>query len=115
MLTQHLNMPVLMLAFTTIPLTLGIPANAQTLTGLHAKIQLGNKTCFASHEHTGFAKLAANKRATVQAAVRDWTSFTKLEYGARWANFRNSHRRRMACSKQGNSWSCKVVASPCRG
>ncbi|MGI9404899.1 MAG: hypothetical protein ACR2O4_00895 [Hyphomicrobiaceae bacterium] len=90
------------------------PANAQSLSGLHQKVRVGNTICMASHRHTGYAKLRSTKRRTVQAAVRDWISFTGLEYGKQWSNFRLAQKRRMDCRHSGDAWSCKVSARPCR-
>jgi len=115
LLTKRLSVPALVLATATFSFALSSTSGAYALTGLHAKVHKNGTMCLATHEHTGFARTLGTKRATVRAAVQDWSSFTKFEYGPRWANFRKSHRRRMNCSRHGTGWACKVIASPCKG
>lgn len=111
---HHLTLPVALATSVLATLSITSSGHAQSLAGLHAKVQVGGKTCFASHRHDGFGRTNGSKRATVQAAVRKWTSYTALEYGKAWANFRQANDRQMSCSKRTSGWACTVSALPCR-
>ncbi|MEO0618588.1 MAG: hypothetical protein AAFZ01_04845 [Pseudomonadota bacterium] len=90
------------------------PASSQALLGLHEKMRVHGKLCLATHRHTGHARARASKRQVANMAMQDWNSFTRLEYGDRWARFRHAHKRHVSCAPAGGGWSCMASALPCR-
>ncbi len=86
---------------------------AAGLDGLHAKIQVGNRLCMAGHAHHGSGSGATREQALADAA-HGWGSFTALEYGQVWGDFRVAHNQTVSCAPSGGGWSCSLTASPCR-
>ena len=94
-------------------------SNASGLSGLHEKARIGNKICMAGHLHYGQSGAWATREQAVAAAERSWGSFTALEYGDAWADYRLAASADMACETVSNDrggilWSCKAKASPCQ-
>ncbi len=92
------------------------PALAQDtgLSGLHAKVRVGSKLCFADHSHSGFSSGERSRKAAEIVAIRNWQDFTAAEYGGAWASFNMAVGKSMNCSG-GGSWGCSLEARPCRG
>lgn len=86
---------------------------AAGLDGLHGKIQVGNRLCMAGHSHHGSGSGTTRERALADA-TKGWGSFTALEYGQEWGDFRTAHNQTVSCSPSVGGWSCNLTASPCR-
>jgi hypothetical protein len=92
-----------------------VRADDTGMSGIHSWRKVGTKTCFVDHTHDGSGSGTSQKLAEL-AAIRAWVSFTDLEYGSDWAQFRNAHDKTMKCSREGAAlWSCRTEATPCRG
>ena len=90
-------------------------ADAAGLDGLHRKIQVGNRLCMAGHKHHGTSNSAPTRAHALASAAQHWNSFTALEYGDEWADFRNAHTPEVHCRQSGHAaWRCDITASPCR-
>ena len=89
------------------------PTSAGVLDGLHTKIQLGSKVCFSDHTHTGSSS-GQTKGQAVQAAVKDWSDFTAVEYGKEWGAFSLAWAKSISCEPSWGKWSCHIEAKPCR-
>lgn len=88
---------------------------AAGLEGLHRKIQVGNRLCMAGHKHHGTGSTAPSRELALASAAQHWGSFTALEYGAEWADFRVAHTPEVRCRQSGHAaWRCDITASPCR-
>ena len=89
-------------------------ADETGLASMHSWRKVGKKTCFVDHSHAGSGN-GASKKAAEMAAISSWVSFTALEYGSSWADFRNAAAKEMRCGANGpGSWSCNLDAIPCR-
>ena len=86
---------------------------AAGLDGLHEKIRVGNRLCMSGHTHDGSGHGASRDRALADAA-HGWGSFTALEYGHEWSDFRAAHNQNVSCDASGGEWRCSINASPCR-
>ena len=84
------------------------------MSGLHSKVRVGGKLCFADHSHSSSSSGQPSRRAAEAAAIRNWQDFTAWEYGGVWASWRAAAGKSMQCSG-GSSWGCSVDARPCRG
>jgi hypothetical protein len=78
-------------ALTTAVSTLGpvatvAQANETGMASIHSWRKVGKKTCLVDHDHAGNGS-GTNRQQAELAAIRAWTGFTDLEYGAAWANF----------------------------
>lgn len=106
---------VAMILLGTILVAAG-PALAQEegLSGLHSKVRVGSKLCFADHSHAGFSSGERSRKAAEIAAIRNWQGFTAMEYGSAWGSYNLAVGKSMQCSG-GGSWSCSIDARPCRG
>ena len=90
-------------------------AAAGVLDGLHQKVRVGSKLCFADHSHAGSSFGAPTKGHALQAAIKDWSGFTVLEYGQEWGNFSLSWAKTIQCQPSSHGqWSCQIEARPCR-
>lgn len=89
------------------------PSSAGVLDGLHEKVRMGSKTCFSDHSHTGSSS-GITKAQAVQAAVRDWSDFTAMEYGREWGAFSLAWAKSIDCQPSWGKWSCHIEAKPCR-
>lgn len=67
------------------------------------------------HMHAANGAHADELSAKIMA-IRDWASFTALEYGRRWANWNLAIDHSMTCSrdKEAGVWRCRAEAQPCR-
>ena len=89
-------------------------SQAAGLEGLHRKIQVGNRLCMAGHKHHGTGSPAPTREHALASATKHWGSFTALEYGDEWADFRIAHTPEVRCRQSGHAaWRCDVTASPC--
>lgn len=84
------------------------------MSGLHAKVRVGGKLCFADHSHAGNSAGHNSRKTAEAAAIRNWQDFTAWEYGGVWASWRAAAGKSMSCSG-GSSWGCSIDARPCRG
>lgn len=94
-------------------------ANASGLTGLHKQVQIGDRICMVDHDHYGDSGAWATKQQAVAAAAWSWGSFTALEYGREWGEFRLAQNQDMQCGpvasdRGGQLWNCKSKATPCK-
>ena len=95
-------------------------ARAAGLDGLHTKVQIGNRLCMAGHMHHGSGHAWGAREQALAAAAKAWGSFTALEYGREWAEFRNASNPDVSCwsspglGQSGLHWACSVSASPCQ-
>ncbi|MFM9942440.1 MAG: hypothetical protein ACKVP7_23405 [Hyphomicrobiaceae bacterium] len=92
---------------------------ASGLEGLHKHVQVGNKVCMAGHFHYGQTAGWATRAQAEASAAESWGSFTRLEYGQEWADFRLAAEAAMDCQESasdrgGTVWSCKSKAKPCK-
>lgn len=74
----------------------------------------GAKTCMAEHEHYGASSGHSSRREAELGAIKDWASFTDLEYGSDWAKFSLASGKKMSCSQASAGWTCDLVARPCK-
>lgn len=81
---------------------------------LHDLRNEGGRLCMSDHFHYGSSNGQPNRTAAEAEAIKSWASFTDLEYGNVWADFRIAASRGMKCGQSGNSWSCDVEARPCK-
>ena len=89
------------------------------LDGLHSKVQIGNRLCMAGHTHHGAGSAWGVREQALAVAAKSWGSFTALEYGNEWADFRQSNNQEISCRPSNSGpgpahWTCSVTASPCR-
>jgi len=89
------------------------PAYAYENASFWPKVRIASKICFASHEHYGESPSWPSKPGATAAAIRAWINVTRLEYGARWADYKKAVGKSMTCSQTGNRWLCKTIARPC--
>lgn len=89
-------------------------ADAAGLADMHTQVMVGNRVCFADHEHLGHGGRHASRAAAQRDAAAAWSGFTGLEYGAEWAQFGLAAGARMACDADAGGWSCRALARPCR-
>jgi hypothetical protein len=91
-----------------------VQADETGLAGIHTWRKVGRKTCLVDHFHDGDGTGTTQKLAEL-AAIRSWQSFTDLEYGTDWANFRIANSKSMKCNRDGGTrWSCRTEAVACR-
>jgi hypothetical protein len=74
----------------------------------------GAKTCMSDHEHYGSSNGQRSRREAELAAIKDWSSFTDLEYGSDWAKFSLASGKQMNCSLASSGWTCDLAARPCK-
>ena len=84
------------------------------LSGMHAKVRVGGKLCFADHSHAGNSAGHNSRKSAEAAAIRNWQDFTAWEYGLAWGSYSMAAGKSMQCSG-GGSWGCTIDARPCRG
>jgi hypothetical protein len=90
-------------------------ADETGMAGMHTWRKVGKKSCMVDHFHEGSAQGTTQKLAEL-AAVRAWVSFTDLEYGSDWADFRLAMSRTVKCSREDVArWSCRAEGLACRG
>lgn len=91
--------------------------NAREIGGLATihdlRIENG-RLCMSDHEHFGQSGVWSSRELAAKRAAQSWAGFTRLEYGAEWADFRVAAAKRIDCSPSGESWTCAVQARPCR-
>lgn len=91
-----------------------VQADETGMASIHSWRKVGKKTCFVDHSHAGSGN-GSTKKAAEMAAVSSWVSFTALEYGSSWADYRAAVAKVMRCGANGpGSWSCDLDAIPCR-
>lgn len=90
-----------------------VAAQETGLSGLHAKVRVGNKICFADHYHNGSSSGHKTRKAAEAAAISDWAGFTSWEYGNAWGQFGMAESKSISCSNVGG-WGCQLEARPCR-
>jgi hypothetical protein len=105
-------------ALTTAVSTLGpvatvAQANETGMASIHSWRKVGKKTCLVDHDHAGNGS-GTNRQQAELAAIRAWTGFTDLEYGAAWANFNNAVGKQMRCGPGIGGIQCDLVATACR-
>ena len=84
------------------------------LSGLHEKVRVGGKVCFADHFHFGTSNGQRSRKLAEIEAIRSWEGFTAWEYGDAWGRFANAVSKGVKCSQSGGSWGCDIEARPCR-
>ena len=89
-------------------------AQEEGLAGMHSWRRVGGRTCFSDHSHDG-SGTGSSRRQAEGAAIRNWISFTALEYGNAWAHYSMAVGKTMRCDSSGQSWWCSTEAYPCRG
>jgi len=76
------------------------------------------RLCMADHFHYGQTGTWPTLRQAKADAAKSWAGFTRLEYGARWAEFRVASAKKFDCSSgtsgRGTAWTCTVEARPCQ-
>jgi len=93
-----------------------VPAAADE-TGLdviHAERREGKRLCFTDHFHYGNGNSSVSRNAAIGDAVASWQSFTALEYGSSWGDWRKAGSKKIACGKNGAQWSCQIEGRPCK-
>ena len=66
-------------------------------------------------EWFGAASEVTQRKAAEAAAINSWVSFTALEYGSSWADFRIAIEKTMRCGANApNNFACDLDATPCR-
>lgn len=78
---------------------------------------VGDKYCQTllglAHNHQWTATSSQKVKAMADA-VDGWTYYTRIEYGAHWADFSHAINGKVKCSQSGSQWSCTAKARPCR-
>lgn len=91
-----------------------VAADETGLASIHSWRKVGKKTCFIGHSHAGNGN-GSSKKAAEASAIGSWVSFTALEYGSSWGDFRQAIEKSIQCNASGsNSWTCNLDATPCR-
>jgi hypothetical protein len=88
-------------------------ARAQGLAFLHDKVMINGRTCMKDHTHHGKGVHADRKTAQADA-VKNWSSFTALEYGDAWGHYMHAAHKRQVCNFDTGAWTCNVEATPCK-
>ena len=91
------------------------PVSAQQtgLAGIHAWVPVGrNKTCLATHFHSGNGN-GKTKKDAERAAIQSWESFTIWEYGPSWGRWTLSESKSVNCDRGSSEFSCQVSSRPC--
>lgn len=92
-----------------------VPASADE-TGLdviHSERREGRRLCFTDHFH--YANAAGpTKKAAIIEAVTNWQTFTSLEYGTTWGQWKKAGSKKVGCSPSGGQWSCQIEGRPCK-
>jgi hypothetical protein len=97
--------------------SLSVSASAATdgaLVGLHDLRREGGKTCMSDHSHSGSSNGEPSRNRAEAGALRNWSDFTSLEYGAHWGSPALAGSKEMKCSQGVSGWSCEFEARPCR-
>lgn len=81
---------------------------------MHSQARVGDRICMTDHSHQGSSEGQPNRKAAEADAIRRWSSFTDLEYGSDWANFRIAAGKTVTCDGSSGSWSCFIDARPCK-
>ena len=107
------------LLLATLLVSIGIDVTAATaaesgMAGIHSWRKVGKKTCLVGHNHDGSGSGPTPKAAEAEA-IRAWVSFTDLEYGDSWADWRLAIEKAIRCDRSASGVSCQLVATPCRG
>jgi len=55
-----------------------------------------------------------DRGTAMHKAMRDWSEFTGLEYGAAWGNYAIAANKTMQCGMLRDTWMCETVAVPCK-
>ena len=101
--------------FLAAPIALGLAAATFFPTISEAKSRKLYKQCKGNHFHWSKEMTANSKKAAKIKAVRDWASFTGIEYGDKWINFRIANKQSIKCETAGiGKWTCVASAIPCR-
>jgi hypothetical protein len=82
--------------------------------GIHGWAPVGrNKTCLATHFHSGNGS-GKTKKDAERAAIRNWEAFTTWEYGESWGRYSLSASKTINCDRTSASeFSCQVSSRPC--
>lgn len=67
----------------------------------------------AGHLHHGQSSGQPSEEDARRDAIASWASFTALEYGNRWASFRNARYKKVSCYNREAGWTCNVEGNPC--
>ena len=81
--------------------------------GTHAQVTIGNKVCFADHEHTG-VKMAGSSKVATKLAINFWSYFIQFEYGKSWSNWNLAVGKSIQCTGGPGAYTCDVRARACR-
>lgn len=88
-------------------------APVEGLAAMHdVRVERG-KLCYSEHYHYGGSKAMPSKKAAQIEAIRAWQSFTDMEYGPRWSNYRNAASKKVSCTQGAGGWGCEIEARPC--
>lgn len=88
-------------------------APVEGLAAMHdVRVERG-KLCYTDHYHYGGSNSMPSKKAAQVEAIRSWQSFTDMEYGRRWSNFRNAASKKVNCTQGASGWGCEIEARPC--
>lgn len=83
-------------------------------TSLHSVRKEKGRLCQVDHFHFGSSAGLANKKIAMAHAIESWQSFTALEYGTDWGNFRKAGSQSAKCTVSSGGWGCEVQARPCK-
>ena len=67
------------------------------------------------HLHHATSDPMVSKRDAMRNAKSAWFNFTALEYGNRWARFKNARLKRASCHNGQDGWICSIEGNPCKG
>lgn len=81
---------------------------------LHELRKEKRRLCQVDHFHFGNSAGHPNKKIAMAHAVDSWQSFTALEYGSDWADFRKAGSASAKCTVFSGGWGCEVQARPCK-
>lgn len=83
-------------------------------TSLHEVRKEKRRLCQVDHFHFGSSAGHPNQKIAMAHAIDSWQSFTALEYGTDWANFRKAGSSTAKCTLSSGGWGCEIQARPCK-
>ncbi len=82
---------------------------------LFAPAEASAKQCRpGGHLHHGVSEGMPSKEDARRSAIASWASFTDLEYGRGWSNFKKARYKTVSCFNKKDGWACSVEANPCK-
>ncbi|MGI9404898.1 MAG: hypothetical protein ACR2O4_00890 [Hyphomicrobiaceae bacterium] len=91
------------------------PAQSNVFASMHKTKVVNGRVCMIDHPHHRDSGAWRTKAQAKARAIRAWESYTQMEYGRAWSNYRIAMNKKLKCSKvSGGQTSCTLSAHPCR-